>query len=579
MEQVPLSANLQPIPTGNVPVQLGSGTITRILGKGGVAVVYEIWNPRLEMHRAVKLLRPERKHVLKQFEYEMKISAQLRHPNIVEIHAVGEWNSLPYIEMEKIDGQDLEVFIRERGFFPIPVVVSIALMIARALSFAHQHSYVFFGEHRTGIIHRDLKPSNIMIDKKAVVKLMDFGIATPPNLVPDTSSDATISGTLHYLAPEQLKGEKLDFCSDIYSIGVIMYQMAAGRRPFKAKEINDLVQLRMNNTYTPIEDYCDSIPPRLKNLIERCMSATPEDRPQNAARLHDELWILLKKLTDAAPEEVLRRFLEGERIPGRSRHGIAMALAGTIIAFGVGAGLTGSVMSLLKRTSVPDHAVEVLQPAVQQPVPSDVKTEVKRERVSTPGIDNQIVPGKQIHRTVRPPVSKSKRNAAAGQTKSKAAPVVQPAETAPSWPEKAGDEQMIARMRAMLDNGDFQNLEEIMAANTIDDGEYYLIKAQLYCNRGRCNDGMALLNRASKITAQYMVADELRRRILVARAVCLTSLFGQEPVKERADAAMEAWYLVKYQYRSMQNNPSFIQADRELRRISEQVNATGPVLR
>jgi serine/threonine protein kinase len=129
------------LPDGSKPDSLGSGTITSLLGVGGMSNVYEIWNSHLEMKRAVKLLHPNYSQESKQrFETEIKITAKLDHPNIVEIHAVGEWNGLPFIEMEKIEGVTLEKLVSDRGGLPFDVCTSIGIMMSRALRYAHNIS-------------------------------------------------------------------------------------------------------------------------------------------------------------------------------------------------------------------------------------------------------------------------------------------------------------------------------------------------------------------------------------------------------------------------------------------------------
>jgi serine/threonine protein kinase len=135
------------LPDGTQNEPLGSGIITGVLGVGGMANVYEIWNSKLELNRAVKLLHPNcTEETIQRFDTEIKITAKLHHPNIIEIHAVGCWNDLPYIEMERIDGKTIEALISERGAFPPEVCTAIGVMIGRALRYAHNQEYVIYGK-------------------------------------------------------------------------------------------------------------------------------------------------------------------------------------------------------------------------------------------------------------------------------------------------------------------------------------------------------------------------------------------------------------------------------------------------
>ena len=215
------SANLG-LPDGSERVAMGSGTITSLISRGGTALVYEIWNSELEMKRAVKLLHPDHlDESLERFETEIKITAKLRHPNIVEIYAVGKWHDLPYIEMERIDGDTIEDLLRRVGALPIEVCTAIGIMVARALYHAHNHKYMIYGKEYHGIIHRDLKPANIMVDRDGSVKLMDFGIAKPVAASARTM-EGVVFGTMQYLSPEQLQSGDVDARSDIYSFGAVL---------------------------------------------------------------------------------------------------------------------------------------------------------------------------------------------------------------------------------------------------------------------------------------------------------------------------------------------------------------------
>ena len=189
------------LPDGKEPIALASGTIAGILGTGGMARVYKIWNEKLEVFRAVKILLPTQQKDLKnRFETEVKITAKLHHPNIVEIYSVGEWNGLPYIEMELVEGDSLEAIIGRYGKLPFSVCSATAIFVARALVYAHGQEFLLYGKNYHGVIHRDLKPANIMISKSGEVKLMDFGIARPTEASLHTV-EGNIVGTMQYLSP------------------------------------------------------------------------------------------------------------------------------------------------------------------------------------------------------------------------------------------------------------------------------------------------------------------------------------------------------------------------------------------
>ncbi|MBD3314592.1 MAG: protein kinase, partial [Chitinivibrionales bacterium] len=213
------------LPDGTEPVPMGSGVVQSILGEGGVAIVYDVWNEQLGVRRAVKVLKPSHTpDALDRFHTEMKIMAQLRHPNIVEIHAVGKWNNLPYIEMDRIDGFKLEDVIRERGALPLQACTAVGVIIARALDYTHNSTLAVGDKTYKGILHRDLKPANILIAKNGEVKLTDFGIARPAEISLHTM-EGILVGSLQYIAPEQLDGRQYDARADVYSFGCVLYEM------------------------------------------------------------------------------------------------------------------------------------------------------------------------------------------------------------------------------------------------------------------------------------------------------------------------------------------------------------------
>ncbi len=298
------------LPDGTQPVQLGSGTITSLISSGGMALVYEIWNSELEVKRAVKLLHPDHSRESEErFYTEMKISAKLHHPNIVDIYGVGRWNGLPFIEMERIDGVTLEELISRFGSLPPEVCTALGVMVGRALNYAHNQSYVIYGKKYKGISHRDLKPGNIMITREGVVKLMDFGIARPITASIHTC-EGTVVGTMQYLAPEQLDGSPTDARSDIYSLGTVLYEAVTGIRAFPEVNITKLVPDKLANNFVPLEDFNLKTPQALCNLVHRCMRYEQDKRVQSMLEYLRAMGHLHKNLSPQLPEVAIGEFLK-----------------------------------------------------------------------------------------------------------------------------------------------------------------------------------------------------------------------------------------------------------------------------
>jgi serine/threonine protein kinase len=314
--QTASSAGIIMLPDGTKQVPMGSGVIIGILGEGGMAVVYEIWNEQLGVKRAVKLLKPNSSQDNKErFYNEIKITAQLDHPNVIDIHAVGEWHGLPFIEMEKIDGVSLEKLLKVQGALPLELCTSIAIFICRALNYTHHHEYVINNKYCMGLLHRDLKPANILISNNGLVRLTDFGIATPTNVTANTSSGKVV-GSMQYLAPEQLEEDEIDPRADIFSFGCILYEMLGGERTFPEKNITKLVRKRVKNDYLPLSSLRLKLPSKLIALTTHCLEEKPEKRPSDIKLVLHELEKAHSKITDRTPEEIISAYVKGKNVEG-----------------------------------------------------------------------------------------------------------------------------------------------------------------------------------------------------------------------------------------------------------------------
>jgi serine/threonine protein kinase len=297
------------LPSGMESIVIGSGKLCGLLGCGGMSKVYKIWNEKLEIFRAVKILLPGQSPDLKdRFETEAKISAKLHHPNIIEIYNVGEWKGLPYLEMEYIDGEPLDSLIMREGRFPDDVCCSIALSIARALSYAHASELLLYGKEYHGIIHRDLKPANIMISNSGNVKLMDFGIARPAQTSLHTI-EGNLVGTLQYLSPEQMDGINIDCRTDIYSFGTILYEMLTGTKTFPQDSITELMKKKIVNDYRRLTDFGYKISPDLAKITQKCLHINKNERFGSAEILIERLEEVHKKLSVSTPVKTIQLYL------------------------------------------------------------------------------------------------------------------------------------------------------------------------------------------------------------------------------------------------------------------------------
>ncbi len=299
------------LPADDAKVRLGSGVTRGVLGQGGMTRVYKIWNGTLEMERAVKIPLPTgNSDSYDRFTTEMKICSRLDHPNIIKIFSVGEWNKIPYIEMEYINGVALDELIRTHGQLPPAVCCAIALGIAKALKYAHKHKFQVNGKTYQGIIHRDLKPANIMVSKDGNVKLMDFGIARPLETGIHTITDGNIVGTMQYFSPEQLDNNDLDCRTDIYALGAILYEMLTGQKAFPVSTLTMLIKKKMLNEYKDFDEFDGlTISSLLKEIARKCLNKEKDTRFQNSEELVESLKEALPAISVDSAGSIMNKFM------------------------------------------------------------------------------------------------------------------------------------------------------------------------------------------------------------------------------------------------------------------------------
>ena len=334
--------------------RLGPYEILVPLGAGGMGEVYRARDPRLGREVAVKVLSeefsadPDRR---KRFEQEARSASALNHPNIVTIHEIGTSESTTYIAMELVDGRTLREVLHS-GPLPTKRLLDLAFQIADGLAKAHS----------AGIVHRDLKPENVMVSRDGVVKVLDFGLAKLVDSAPGESSHlptttnqtkaGTVLGTVGYMSPEQASGKPVDFRSDQFSLGTILYEMATGKRAFQRGTAAETLTAIIREEPEPPVTLNPAIPTPFRWILERCLQKDPEERYASTRDLARDIKSIREHLSDfseaSSTGETLRAIAAGKTLRGRRRLlRVALSAAALLAAIGIGALLHKSLAKSL----------------------------------------------------------------------------------------------------------------------------------------------------------------------------------------------------------------------------------------
>ena len=257
-----------------------------LIGEGGMANVYLAYDTILDRNVAVKILRgdlAEDEKFVRRFQREAIAASSLAHPNIVEMYDVGEDQGRYFIVMEYVEGRTLKSLIKRRGGLTLPEAIDIMLQLTSAVNCAH-NSY---------IIHRDIKPQNVMILDDGRVKITDFGIAMALNT--ELTQTNSVMGSVHYLPPEQANGKGSTIKSDIYSLGILMYELLTGSLPFKGDNAVEIAIKQMKEPLPSICKYNPSIPQSVENVVLKAAAKNPQNRYNSALEMHEDLKTVLSE--------------------------------------------------------------------------------------------------------------------------------------------------------------------------------------------------------------------------------------------------------------------------------------------
>ena len=301
--------------------RIGRYEIVRELGRGAMSIVYEGFDGRIDRHLAIKVLRLKYARDVgarQRFLREARAAGGLAHPNIVTVFDVGQAEAAPYMVMELLPGGTLQHWLEQERSSELDIerLLELAIQLARGLAYAHQH----------GVIHRDIKPANIHYDPKTnIAKMMDFGIAATEDTAVAAESPEGIAGTLTHMAAELFAGGPADQRTDLYSLGVVFYQLLSGELPFSAETPETLVKQIRQHEIHPLKPFRADTPRELVDLTYRLMALEPESRPVSATQVADELGEIQDAIRSGIVHEV-RRKSAAWRWPLLTGLGVALVL-------------------------------------------------------------------------------------------------------------------------------------------------------------------------------------------------------------------------------------------------------------
>ncbi len=289
------------MPVANRPARIGKYEITDVIGEGGMGAVYKATDPRIGRTVAIKVIKgdfSENPELLKRFYREAQAVGNLQHPNIVIVYDLGEEHGNPYLVMEYLNGIPLDKIIAQRQSVPLVQKLGIVIEVLNALHYAHQHN----------VVHRDVKPANVMLLRDGHVKLLDFGIAREGDL--GQTKTGQVMGTMWYMSPEQLNSETVDGRGDVYSAGIMFYELLAYTLPFDPRDMTGMIVKRLRgDPAPPLSKYLESYPPELDEIIARALAVNREHRFSTA----EEFAFELSRLQERLKRDMVSHFVDKAR--------------------------------------------------------------------------------------------------------------------------------------------------------------------------------------------------------------------------------------------------------------------------
>ncbi|MBV9342238.1 MAG: serine/threonine protein kinase, partial [Acidobacteria bacterium] len=294
----------------NRPTRIGKYDVVDVIGRGGMGIVFKGRDPHLDRLVAIKMMTAsfsDHPDLLKRFYREAQSTASLQHRNIVTVYELGDQDGSPYLVMEYLDGESLDSILCADRQLTLSEKIHLVLEICQGLSYAHQR----------GVVHRDIKPANVMVSKPAGVKIVDFGIAHFGDA--NVTLTGQIVGSISYMSPEQVNGRPVDARTDIFSTGIVLYQLLTSALPFDGDNAASTLLKIVHEPHPPLKNFLSNYPPELDGIIERALAKDRNDRYASADQLALDLGQVqaqLKQHLVAGHLQLARQHIEHDNLYG-----------------------------------------------------------------------------------------------------------------------------------------------------------------------------------------------------------------------------------------------------------------------
>jgi hypothetical protein len=460
--------------------------------------------------------------------------------------------------MEFVDGLSLKQLIDQEKRLPFTVAVSIIRFVCKALHYAHNQVFTLYGKSYEGIVHRDIKPANILLTREGIPKLADFGIAKPTDISLHTVGQK-VMGTFTYLSPEQLNGEPLDRRSDIYSLGIVLYECITGEKAFPQKTLADLIREKLRNQYRSIDSFGIEIPKKLEQIIDKSMEINRDKRYENAEEFGNELYDVLKKTTEETPERILSIHLSGQLDtiilkPGKKSRRLPAILFGSLfLVFAVVCAVLVADVLKVKRsqthaapdvvkikpaghgqtdTALPGAAIP--RPALPSQAPQDQRLPVREKQDA--GSTGGNAPATE--KTVQTDPVTAGLDAYKLQRYSEAIPLLE------SGLHKTLSDSLrrcvtVFLLESYLSVNNISGAQRIVESTSINDGYFFLLAGRAYHRLGRLQPAIDALCKAQ--TTPSVFKKDLRKESTFLWARATEEAYASKPNTDNKQRAVRAW--------------------------------------